>query len=479
MKIQKKIKEDNFITLDYERIKEEVNINIPTLENTEVKLKPRFLKFGISVLMVLIISVVSIIVISGRNSSNKYIVYGAENKNNFTYTDYSSEGFNNFLEKLNMFSANLSEGIYEQYNENENYIISPISIYMALAMCVEASNQNTREQLLNALDMTYEEVNQYASYLHALLNDEGKEENIFGNDKTLFKEILANSIWLDDTIELNDEGLLNLSKKYKCSSYSAPFTTNTKKANKAIRDYVEQQTNGLINKDFKINGETLFTLINTYYLKDTWNFKGDELTFSPEKILFNNLVETSMLMGYYFDGKPYETEIYTHFFTKTNKGIKIKFIIPNEGYTIDDIYTKEVLSEVNSIKDYKEIDHENKQINYTRCIFPEFKAEFDEEISELLKKHFGIEDMFDDEQADFSNIAHEPIYCKEVKHVTKLEVNRKGIEGASVTVIPGAGAAGPPEYEIVRRDFIVNKNFIVLVTNEKDICLFSGIIYNI
>ena len=87
--------------------------------------------------------------------------------------------------------------------------------------------------------------------------------------------------------------------------------------------------------------------------------------------------------------------------------------------------------------------------------------------------------MFDAKQADFSNISDEVLYCDSVKHVSNLTVNRRGIEGASVTVFPGAGASGPPEYEIVYRDYIVDKNFIVLITNYKNISLFSGVIYNI
>ena len=45
------------------------------------------------------------------------------------------------------------------------------------------------------------------------------------------------------------------------------------------------------------------------------------------------------------NGKVYETENAKHFFTTTYKNLIIKFIVPKEGYDIDDIYNKDEKSE--------------------------------------------------------------------------------------------------------------------------------------
>jgi hypothetical protein len=60
-----------------------------------------------------------------------------------------------------------------------------------------------------------------------------------------------------------------------------------------------------------------------------------------------------------------------------------------------------------------------------------------------------------------------------------LEVNRKGIEGAAVTIIPGAGAPGPDEYEDVYVDFLVNKAFGFILTDPYNTIIFAGVIYSI
>ena len=67
-------------------------------------------------------------------------------------------------------------------------------------------------------------------------------------------------------------------------------------------------------------------------------------------------------------------------------------------------------------------------------------------------------------------------YCNEVRHIADLTVNKKGIEGAAVTYIPGAGAAGPDEYTEVYEDFTVDKSFGFIITDYQNIALFSGVV---
>ena len=52
----------------------------------------------------------------------------------------------NFLEKLKNFYADLSGKIYSTYKDKvENMYISPVSIYMALSLTIECSNNTTRQ----------------------------------------------------------------------------------------------------------------------------------------------------------------------------------------------------------------------------------------------------------------------------------------------------------------------------------------------
>ena len=477
MSLNKKIKNDDFISLDYNRIKEEVSNNIKVLEKPKktITFFNKYMKLSIVTILVVFIGLFSIIAFSG--GSKQFLKVAAATKQETSYEDMREEGYIKFLNKLNLFASKLSEEIYKENKEQENYVISPVSIYMALAMCVEGGSEEIREELLNALGMTYDEVYKYTQILFSSLNDESDVPTIIG-EKVQFREIMSNSIWVDNDIKLKEEGLLKLANNYNCSSYSAPFSSNNNKANRAVKEYVKKQTKGLINRDYNISKDTLFTLINTYYLKDVWNKDGDDLPFTDTTYMFNDLIETYLLKGYYEAGKPYETEKYTSFFARTNHSISIKFKVPNDGYTISDIYTKETIYTVNSIKDYDSVDEENKIKYFTRCFFPEFEAQYDNDIQNVLQKGFNINQFFTLDN-NMQNLTDEKIMCGAIHHSTKLKVDKRGIEGAAVVVLPMAGAPGPEEYQEVFLDYIVNKNFIVIVTDSYNVPLFSGVIYNI
>ena len=108
--------------------------------------------------------------------------------------------------------------------------------------------------------------------------------------------------------------------------------------------------------------------------------------------------------------------------------------------------------------------------------FPEFEADFDEDIKDVLSNDFGIEQLFDPNSCDMSNVSVESVYCEGVFHKVDLTVDKKGIEGAAVTYLPAAGAAAPPEYEKVYHDFVVGRAFGFVITDSYGTFVFSGVI---
>jgi serpin B len=119
-------------------------------------------------------------------------------------------------------------------------------------------------------------------------------------------------------------------------------------------------------------------------------------------------------------------------------------------------------------------------MHYTRAIFPEYKADYDDDISDILKNDLGIRTIFDENRSDFSGITDTPAYCSKVIHKCSLDVNRKGIEGAAVTIVALDGTSGPlEEYEKVYHDFVVNRAFGFVITDSYGAVLFSGVVNGI
>lgn len=400
------------------------------------------------------------------------------------WKEHREESFLNFKAKTNAFAAKFTSATYAQTQKKDNFTVSPVSVFMALSMASACADGETKTELLSALGVTQNELTENYAKLYNSLHVEYKSSNLVNAEKTTGMLQLSNSIWLDNSLTAKDSALSTLANDYYCYAHEVDFDGDNKNANDAIKNFIKKQTKGLIKRDFALNEETIFTLINTLYLKDIWNMYGDDLPFTDTAYNFKNsngdVTSKRLLQGKYITGRAYTTESYSAYFTTTYHGYKIKFMLPNDGYCVADIFTEENLKTFNAVTDFDAEDEVNLKRYHTRCFFPEYKASYNGDVQEILEQNFGIRTLFNEDTCNFTALTdNKPAYCSGVIHQTSLEVNKKGIEGAAITVIPGAGAPGPDEYENVYVDFIVDRAFGFILTDSHDTVIFSGVVENI
>ena len=378
---------------------------------------------------------------------------------------WAPDGFNDFAAKVRQFSNKTATmmGI----SSKGNTAVSPISIFMALSMSAECADNNTRKELLDALGVTYQELTDNIQYLCYLCNkilsddDENKVTNFIK---------CVNSLWISPRAVTKEEGVNSLTHYY----YSDIFKIDTKSnINQLIKSYVKNETRGLIDPDLELSKDVELVLMNVVYLKDVWKRFGIDLDFTDKKYTFHNYdgstTTTPLLLGEYRTGKMISTDTYRKFYTSTNGGLRLTFIIPNDNYTLDDVYTTDVL---NQKDDYVYEDEEF--IYQTRCLFPEFTAEYDGNISEIVRK-MGVNDLFSRNKCDFSHITDREVFCGPIQHVAKLEANRTGIEGAAMTMICMDLASNMESKKEVFYDFVVDRSFAYVLTYQ-DVPLFTGVV---
>ena len=432
--------------------------------------------------LVLVLSTCFLFASCTADSGKKKLALAA-NPIEVNHSDSQQDDYVEFLDKLDAFAAKLTYEIYSDSDKQSNVCISPVSVYMALALATECADGETRDEILNAVGVTYDEVKNFTKLLYSFCN----QEFYYLSDVTEKKEVLAfeelvNSIWVDKRATLNEDGINNLANNYNCDLFSVNFKNGD--GTKAINEYIEEKTHGIIDGDIELSPETLITLINTFYLKEVWNGMGGDLVFTEEAYDFKNadgsITNTKLLYGYYANGKIYEGDGYTSFYTRTNNGFDIKFIVPTDGHTLDEVFTTENIYTINNLGDYDYVDKENELAHVTRVIFPKYKASFDDDIAKILENDFGINDLFYLGECDFSNVTDEQIACDGVIHKCSIEVTEKGIEGAAVTVMATYGGEHVfDNYEKVYHDYIVDRAFGFVLTDSYGAVLFSGVVNSV
>ncbi|MCH5171651.1 MAG: hypothetical protein J1F31_02315 [Erysipelotrichales bacterium] len=392
-----------------------------------------------------------------------------------------SRDFKEFLNKFTDFSLKFNDSFMASYDDkSSNSAISPLSLFFALAMTSECVANNSKDEILNALNMTSNELKTNLPILYALENSTAYSYDDMEGKKVISSiKDLNNSIWLSKRLNKSESALNNLADYYYVDSYESDFLYNNKEANKDFRQYVKEKTRGLIDKDFNLDKNTLLVLLNTLYLKDIWSDLSDSLHFTSGTYDFINRDKTTtkskLMMGKYIVGRALKTDTYSSFYTTTKSGLRIYFLKPNNS-NLEDVFIKENIDNIMNY-DYKS---ENIDVDYYTSIhFPKFEASSNEDLVTLLIDDFEIKDIFNPYKADFSSISPDEMYVKQVLHSTKLKVDEKGIEGAAITAVLAPDSAGPSERESVYEQLIIDRSFGYVVTDRYGVTLFSGIINKI
>ena len=269
-----------------------------------------------------------------------------------------------------------------------------------------------------------------------------------------------------------------LAEKYFCYSYAADFAGRNKEANAALRSFIKEQTNGLIDRSFGLNELTAFALVNTLYLKDVWLQDGGDLALTdplPFTQADGSVKKLRMLRGTYAAGRPHTGDGYTSFFAKLQGGSRLLFILPDEGKSVGDVFTADNIAEA-CAANANAAGEDGETLYFTRCIFPAFTAGGSADLKALLTETFGIGDLFDEDACDLSPLLPDAdgIFCRSVRQEVQLNVDRKGVEGAAATVSDMGATAADPGIKQVYLDFTVDRAFGFILLGTDGSVLFAG-----
>jgi serpin B len=367
----------------------------------------------------------------------------------------------NLLSGISRFAAQL----FQESAKNEgNIMISPASVFLALAMTVNGADNETRDAMLEVLadpGITVDQINQLSRDWMALLEKSEVKTRVS----------IANSIWFRDGFVPWQPFLQSNADYFSAGARSLDFSDPGAPA--IINGWVKEATHDLIDKLIeKIDPTTVMFLINTLYFKADWKtpfIKNDtwKQTFAtPGGSVEVDFMHRTDNMNYFTEldargvALPYDNGQFVYF-----------AILPD-----DDTDPRAWLARQDTASLFSRLGTLVAQDAQTAVALalPRYEVKYDDSlVNELTTLGMGI--AFNGGLADFSRLNEarsKGLYISEVKHKTAIRVDEEGTEAAAATVVVIDKSAKAYDEELVfDRPFLYG-----IMDMETKLPLFVGIL---
>ena len=349
--------------------------------------------------------------------------------------------------------------------EEANTVCSPLNIYIAFAMLAEVSDGNTRQQILDMLGA--EDIETLRENILILWHSNYA-------DTPNLKSLLANSFWLNSTVDYNMDTLKLLAEKYYASSFSG--IPGSQEMDKALQTWTDENTGSLLSeyvKDMTLDPETVLALVSTIYYKAAWTDDFNEQGTSPETFHGTRGDTTVDMMHRSAMMNIYVADTYNVVGLNLDDSGSMYFYLPDEGVDVDTL-----LADPDILKAmYYDMEDERWHFPIVNLSIPKFRVSGKTDLIETIKE-LGIIDALDAGTADFTPLTEsfDGIYLSGAEHAAMVEIDEQGVTGAAYTELFNAGSAAMPDEEV---DFVVDRPFMFVITGRDGSLLFAGIVRNI
>ena len=349
-------------------------------------------------------------------------------------------------------------------SEDENTVCSPLNTYLAFAMLAETADGNTRQQLLDMLQVP--DIETLRKNVSALMASNQL-------DTPILKSLLANSLWLNNAMNYEEDTLKLLAEQYCTSSFRG--TPGSEEMNEALRAWIDENTGNLLQeytKDMTLSKDLVLDIVSTIYYKAQWSQDFDP-GLNTKETFHGTKADTTVDMMHRTDMmSAYRTDAFTAVALNLKDSGAMYFYLPNEGTDVNALLTDPDVLKATMETD---IDDPNRIYPLVNLSIPKFKVSGKTDLREILPE-LGITDALDPKLSDFTPLTkdRDDIYLAKAEHAAMIEIDEQGVTGAAYTELEldGAGAI------IEEIDFVLDRPFMFVLTGKDGSVLFSGIIRN-
>lgn len=376
------------------------------------------------------------------------------------------EGYNSdlFKERLKQFNLNTSYQALSDMPSTDNNAYSPTSMFMALGILSECANDQTKEQIITAMNMNgVSDLNDNIDYLFQRMSyDQVK---------------LSNSIWLKADLTPDKDMMSRLSTKHHSYVFSKDLLSAD--TQKSINEWIEENTNGLVKRDVSvedIDPQVVSIILNTIYFKSGWRDQFDRY-YTKEKDFYTGTGETVLCDVMYKNEEAHtyiQTDRYLSSYLDFTIGYRMHFILPSEGVSTNDILSN--YDEVSvAIRSHNREYGETAKVHFDVPKFS-FKSNVD---CEKILDSIGLSDISrGGSGGDFSPLGtDEMAFISRIAQSTAISVDEDGVEAGTYTEVELSDSCAEPEAE--KEIYLtLNRPFIFVISSYQDEILFVGVVNN-
>lgn len=365
--------------------------------------------------------------------------------------------------EINAFAVDL----FKKSAENEgNIMISPASVYLALAMTLNGADGETKTAMLDVLadpGLTVDLINNACrSWIDLLEKTDSKT-----------KLEIANSIWFDQDFTPYKPFLQKNADYFAADIKKLNF--NDRNTPKIINNWVKEATHNTIDKIVdSIDPDVVIYLINAVYFKSDWqtefnkNNTRDRTFNTPDGTIETPFMHRLDRMTYFSINKatgvalPYADQKFAYF-----------ALLPDKEMTPREWLAEQDQSLFNDLARLMA-----KKPKYTvQLAMPKFEVHYEDSLlNELTELGMGI--AFDPDQSDFSQMNEQhtkDLYISEVKHKTFIRVDEKGTEASAATSVE-VRVTSAPQFD---KELTLDRPFLYGIMDlQTGMPLFVGIMEN-
>lgn len=365
----------------------------------------------------------------------------------------------------NKFALDFFRSTLAQDGEDNNKLISPLSIYLALSMVYNGADNGTKDSIAKVLNLSGIDINSLNDVCHTLTSLLPQEDN-------KVKLSIANSLWYRQNSYHPIPSFLNtVQNDYSASVNALKFGDPS--AVKTINNWVAQKTNNKIPEIIKtISSDDLMYIINAIYFNGAWKyaFKTSD-THNDDFYLQNGSTKTVSFMKQKTTVKMYGDSLFSMIELPYGggKGFSMYILKPVDQQqslnTFSASLNENILSEA-----INKMDSAGIEIQMPKW---EYSYKIEDMKPELGKLGMGIAFT---SNADFSKLydsSQVSVYISKAIHKTYIKVNEEGTEAAAATAIGITFTSVSPSLPVFKLD---HPFMYAIIEKQTGAILFLGMV---